>query len=705
MKLSWKSGFVLLAMIIALAGCSQGQNSQPAVPAAPVTNAAPVNPMGVDPNAPPAPVEPRKARELIVSSPLDIDRKATFAEFSKRITQARQEPKVLPCGNVELDRLYHLVVSRGFQGAGDAQEVFQQLNLWLNEDTADPTPQIALARATLNQAYAARGAEYGDVVSQKRLERFGLLLTDAHSRAREALAKGADDPEVYRLLLETGFELKAPPAALKTWMEDAARVGPKYYPLYDLIAKIVGVDANGKYPMLARLAREAQAAHSGDDGLEIYARIARAANRADRRSLLFSGFDLPTLNAGAKVLLKRYPQAAELIDFIGVVAYLSDDVELAREILPEFSSHKPNLADWGEERDLHYFRQFAKFTPVRDKPDRVIWPGPEGTISMVFADRGRHVVTTAYDPDVNSFTVWPLTEPNGMPHLIQTEARLGTHLDADRQGERLLLYEAMPYRMMTHMVDLSQGSLPGNLTTLRWYRPLIEPEVVDPRQFARKKPQRSFFEISEDGKVAVAFTSGQVELFEPVTGKKGKSFTTPELQSLDNWGRHLSSDGKWLALQGENRVEIWDCQQGQKHCEISDAVVKTDYIMAFAGLLPNQTALLQGRKQTTGRSDVMLSSWDLEKQQLVSIGPIYRRDLPIALLGNDLVACAAPHGDGINQPVVNVYRIRDGKRIRSIQGHFAPSISARFSPDGSWLATWESQGPVRLWKLPTDAAQ
>jgi WD40 repeat protein len=70
-------------------------------------------------------------------------------------------------------------------------------------------------------------------------------------------------------------------------------------------------------------------------------------------------------------------------------------------------------------------------------------------------------------------------------------------------------------------------------------------------------------------------------------------------------------------------------------------------------------------------------------------------------VGNDYVACFAPTSP---PPVVNVYQLRDGLRIRSIQGHSAPSISGRFSPDGSCLATWELQGPIRPWKMPIEAA-
>jgi hypothetical protein len=694
------SSFISLAMLIALAGCGTNAATDPA------TRQAAVLPVDTPAVAtPPAVEKPRTARELIASAPLDIDRKAPFAEFSKRIAKARQDQKVLPCGHPELDRLYHLVVSRGFQGAGDAQEVNQQLDRWVNEDTSDPTPQIAVARAALNQAYTARGAEYGSVVSQRRLERFALLLSDAHSRAREALNKGADDPEVYRLLLETGFELKVPPAAMKEWMEDAAKRGPKYYPLYALIAKITKSEPDGKYPMLARLAREAKEKHSGDDGLEIYARIALAANRSDRRAILRSGFDLPTLNAGAKVLLQRYPQAAELIDFIGVVAYLSDDMDLAREILPELDSRKPNLADWGEERHWNRFKRVTTLAPVKDKPERVIWPAAEGVSSMVFVDRGRHVATTGGDPQYDAVCIWPLMEQNVEPHHVQAPNYLGSRLDADRQGERLFAYDASSRGMIVRMFDLSKGSVPGNLTNLVWYRPTIQPEseLLNLNQVSRKRPPRSFFEISGDGKVAMAYAAGQVELFEPGTGKKLKTFATPGLSGLEPWGRHLSADGKWLALQGDNLFEVWDCEQGKKHCEISDATIKSDYLMVFAGLLSNQTALLQSRKRTTGMSQVMLGHWDWEKQQLQHLAPIPAREQAFALLGDDFVACATSHGMAISNPEVSVYRIRDGKRVRSIQGHHVGPISGRFSPDGSWLATWETNGPVKMWKIPVDA--
>ncbi|WP_254512779.1 hypothetical protein [Anatilimnocola floriformis] len=693
----------LLALLL-LVGCGASNDDRQAVARVPVpTNAQTakeaVQPVGTPPGVP---ATQRAAREMITSAPLDIARDASFTDFSQRFAKARKEQKTLPDGSAELDRLYHLVVSRGFQGAANSQEVDQQLQKWLQADNSDPAPQLAIARASLNQAYTARGAVYGDIVSQKKKERFVLLLTDAHRRAAEALEQGIEDPEAFRLFVQSGLELEMPPQLLRPTIEQAVRLAPKYYPLYDLLAKLSqeGTEIDGKLPQFARLAREALADHPGDEGLEIYTRIARAANRVDRRTILRSGFDLAKLNAGCKLLLQRYPQAADLIDFIGVVAYLTEDRALAQEVLPELTARKPSMDDWGEEAHWRNFQEFAKTTAPRDQAARLIWPGPAGVSAMVFVDQGRYVVTTGGDRNQDALCVWPMADENfGEPHHVRIDEPMGWQLDVDRQGDCLLVYDVGRHSLITRIFRLSAEPVPQKFSKVVWYRPRIEATTVNPLS-GPANSRRGFFEISEDGKVAVAYLGGDVEVFDPATAKKLKSFNVGDAySSIESKTRHLSPDGKLLALQAQERIEIWDCEQGTKVSEISEKMVRTEFLMGFGGLLPDHSALFRSRKRTSGTSDLTLSVFDLETQEMRKLGLLERRDQPMAILGNELVACGPDRS--AHQPEINIYRLRDGKKIHSIQGHADKAlIKGRFSPDGSWLATWDQHGPVRLWKIP-----
>lgn len=685
------SSTTLIVLVLLAAGCNKTA-PVPAPAAGPIVNPPP-------PQIP-QPAPQRTARTLIQSSPLEIDRKAPFAEFSKRIAQARKDQKILPCGNPELDRLYQLVVSRGFQGAIDTQEVNQQLNKWVNEDTADPIPQIALARAALEGAYQSRGAEYGNIVSQKRLQRFGLLLQDAHRTAQEALSKGADDPEVYRLLIESTYELHLPPNQLASWMEDGPKLYPKYYPLYDLIAKILGERQDATMPEMLKLANQAYEKQSNDEGLEIYTRIAMAVNRVEPKALVLTGFDLERLHAGAKLLLKRYPDAAMFVDFIGVISYLTEDFELGNAVLPEIESKSLDLKQWGGEFRFHQFKERLKLPMPKEEPERRLWASYEGGASLAFIDEGKYLATIPYQGQ-SSITVWSLTDASLPPTLVQTGRQLGSQLDVDRAGKRLMVYSINPREMMATSFNLGTGRVPHNFVNVNWYKPSF-PIVADDQQAkVGRRWALGFFELSEDGKRAVAASRGEVEIFDPATGKAVKRFTAPDMHKFEKCGRQLSPDGKLLALQGEKGFQVWDCVEGTKLFDLDEKLLKTHYILSPVNVQTDRNLMLHVIKRTSGAGDITLANWNPDRQELKHLGPVARRLSPIASLGNDYVACASQGALGSNQELA-IYRLSDGKCLRTIQGHFGSVLYASFSTDGQWIATMDRLGPAKLWKIPQE---
>lgn len=682
-------GIVVAVALLLGTGCQK-----PAPPAAAVAPATPMLPG----KSPAAESGERPARTLITSSPLDIDSNAPFAQFSQRIAQARQDQKTLPCGHSELDRLYEMVVTPGFQGAADPQEVNQQLNQWVSEDTADPTPQIALARAALHAAYVARGDEHADVLSDKRRQRFELLLRDAHNRAREALTKGTDDPEVYRLLIATGYELRLPAGEMAMWLEDGPKLYPKYHPLYDVLAKIFAERKTGQMPELVRLANQALEQQSGDEGLEVYTRIALAVNRADPRALVNSGFDLDRLHAGARLLLQRYPEAAMFVDFIGVVAYLTEDFALGNEILPELESRTVDLKHWDSELRFNQFKTRLKLPMPQETPELRMWAGPEGGASLVFIDEGKYLAITPND-EQSSVTVWPVNDANQRPTVVKTARRIGSQLDADRRGQRLMVYSINQREMVASSFDLSQGTTLTNFAQMRQYKPRFEIAQNDPSSDLGRRWSVGFFEISEDGRRAVAVSGGQVELFDPATGETIKRFSAPGMNKFEKWGRQLSSDGKLLAMQGDNGFEIWDCEEGTKLFDLSEKIIKTHYILSPIHLQPDRSLLLHVIQRTSGVGEITLANWDPDSLQLKHVGPIGRRLVPLAALGNEYVACASQGQLGSNQELA-IYRLSDGKCLRTIKGHVGSVLYASFAPDGSWIASMDRLGPAKVWRVP-----
>ena len=59
----------------------------------------------------------------------------------------------------------------------------------------------------------------------------------------------------------------------------------------------------------------------------------------------------------------------------------------------------------------------------------------------------------------------------------------------------------------------------------------------------------------------------------------------------------------------------------------------------------------------------------------------------------ELIAVGSPG------PAVNVYQVKDGKRMHALKGHSGAVFTLAFSPDGKQLAAGGYDGMVRLYEL------
>jgi hypothetical protein len=637
----------------------------------------------IDPSTAGTTKEPlRKPVELLKTAPLDIDGKAPLADISARFRKARADQTILPTGESELDRLYQLVCSRGFQGARDDQEVNQRLEQWVKDDPNDSTPLVALARLALAQAYRRRGDQYGNLVSKKREERFALLLANARDLAQQALERGANDPELYRILCETEMQMGSDPERVADWIKSGRRAGPRYFPLQATVAK--GLIESPLVPpsALVAFANQLRSELGADDGLEAYVRVAFVASQHDRSRLLYSGFSYDHLRRGARVLHQRYPRSAEFIDFLAVVAYLTGDQELGVDLLPELNTRTPDLVHWGDQYRYTLFVKWCERKPPPDEADATFWPDERGGSALAFVDGDKHLVTSSVSP---ALRLWSVGQPELPPAAIPTNLRAEVgQLNADRTGSQLL-YGC--FRAYCFFFPLERDLL--GRTSFRTYDP-------PPTNFALHD---TVFEIAADSNLAVAFVPGQVDVFDPQQGTLIRQFEIPiELKRLPQFGRHLSPDGKWLALCGDGRYEVWDTTAGKKAYDVSDKQLKTHYLAGVISCLPDGHLILQTVEKTNQQAKVYLSRWDASEQKMTHYCEVDRRARHIASLEEKLVAMSTVTSN-VYYPEVLVYDLQTGKLVRTLVGHNGATRDARFSNNGEWLATLEQTGPVRLWNL------
>src|SRR5262249_47878623 len=101
---------------------------------------------------------------------------------------------------------------------------------------------------------------------------------------------------------------------------------------------------------------------------------------------------------------------------------------------------------------------------------------------------------------------------------------------------------------------------------------------------------------------------------------------------------------------------------------------------------------------------VAFASEEQEKSQVSFWDVRARRERPGPGPGGETVFCLAFSPDGGTLAVgasdrAELYNVRDGKKVRALEGHYGPADPLIFSPDGKTLASGDCEGTIRLWDL------
>jgi RNA polymerase sigma factor (sigma-70 family) len=206
----------------------------------------------------------------------------------------------------------------------------------------------------------------------------------------------------------------------------------------------------------------------------------------------------------------------------------------------------------------------------------------------------------------------------------------------------------------------------------------------------------TFFAFLPGGDVVWGTTAGAVEVWEPNTWNKRRSFSNPAAKEMYHFA--LSPDGKLLAAgcRGPD-VTLWDPARGERLGSLPGH--EKIHSLAFAP---------DGRTLATGDAANTIRLWDLKERRVTARLVGVKAPHQVGGLGDAVVALGfTPDGKtlvslgDLGDGTIRVWDVATRRERRRLQGPYGDGRLLALSPDGKTLAVTGSNHTVRLWDLTT----
>jgi WD40 repeat protein/serine/threonine protein kinase len=214
------------------------------------------------------------------------------------------------------------------------------------------------------------------------------------------------------------------------------------------------------------------------------------------------------------------------------------------------------------------------------------------------------------------------------------------------------------------------------------------------------------FAVSPDGQFLLAGGSapgtgeaGWLAVIDRTSGEPIEQLAPPTADFVPH-GIVFNADGSRAAATGVSGVHVWDT--GTWDIVFSDTDPGTERIYAAATFSPDGTLLVtQSSPQGEDVATRMTAVWDLGSGEfLTEIGAFPTRDTRAVAFSPDGRLLVT---GGAGRP--KIYEPYTGRQLGLLDGPATNAHGVAFSPDGSRIATAETDGSVRLWDGTTGEEQ
>lgn len=632
-----------------------------------------------------APVAPR------IALPPQPPRKGsrTWAEIEAAFDAVRKQRVERPEWTDALSDTYEIVANPEFTDSSELLDHCVKLSQWRREVPNSPTPLVALARAHIDWAWEARGPWLAASVSQEGWEKFHPRVAEAHRLLDEAIKLGVHDGEAYRLLIKVATAEGWPSEEARAALDEGRQIDPLYFPMYLQFARYLLPRWHGKRGDVERFAVEMAPTLPGDDGLELYARIAAHIHGIDaERELLFLGaYDRDLLVKAAEVLVQRRDGDRDAANFAALCAWAAQDRAAAKRLKPLIGEPSEQDPVWPWIQQRREFDQWCRSD--KDAPTdevRWFWGSLFDGHDLVFSSDSRGV--------------W--CGEGGGPTIINClDITSGAILHSLPGAGGIVNCLAVDEPRGWAIAGIHASGVDG---LVRW--DFHEPE----RAVVIMKGERcQALAISPTAPLVAYGTYETVHLVNLQTKERGLSFKVPVGMSR----LRFSADGNSLAVSAVYE-SVWDVATGKQKLELPHdrtrpmpdtrcvRILDIDadgYIWALVRKTkpPQEEPLLV--KYAPGGE-----TWEPVISNLAE--HVVMQQNATLSADHTLLAINELHPSKPSPRIgIAVWNVKSGQRIKRF-GSQDRGITMCFSPDGKWLASMGfPTGLVKLWSIEEPPAE
>jgi hypothetical protein len=607
--------------------------------------------------------------------------KEDFERLEKQFAFFRQAPGAMWDGTSWLLWFYEILHEPEKHDVDSWNAHFAKLDRWMKAFPESATPLELAARAHLARGWEERGTGYANTVSEARWAIFHDQIEQAYDLLEKAREMKGHDVDVYRQLVLVGKAQGADRRTIDEYLAEARKIDPHYYNIYEEIAVDLLPRWGGDPGDIGEFAEKMLKENPGDEGLEIYARIAAVVNNYDKLLLLEGELDIEKVRAGARVLQARYPESPVLQSFAGLVGWRTQDLEMAKAAKATVDK---KLVDrvWGNPEFHKGYQQFCSLTIAPPKRQRILWTVPGAPF------------VTAISPSGNSLLIGSQSPPGVAPVTVRTMKDLSVvaeltgagpmpdDIAIDSAGTKVAVsFQAFPPSRIPSMLAL--------YTVGDWQN----------RQLLEDKRAETFGALcfAPDGKLLAAAHEGVgIGLWNVETGKLERVIESiPNLRKI-----FFSPDGALVVGYHESSAQISEVATGKALHELPfDPAPDGAHMKTVLGFQQDGRLLAAGNFSNRGGNAIF--SWDHVNNR--------RRDLIVGAPG--LVCAVSPKQsflvliDSLRDasgrfPLtsVSIWSVSQRRKLAEY-GVAAPAMRFAFSQDEKTLSFVVSDRSVRLWDL------